>query len=379
MPADASIVILTHFENLTDPRIERTKRHKLLDIIFIAICGTLCGAEGYADIERFGRAKQSWFRRFLDLPNGIPSHDTFGRVLSLLDTDEWMASVQDWLSSLRVCLKDQGVAIDGKLLRGSFDKASEQSALNLVSAWAGELRLSLGQVAVDKDSNEITAVPKLLAMLEITGAVVTLDAMHCQKETTAAIVKKQADYVIAVKDNQRALMDTIHETFLDYGEDDYPAPQVRKHTTVERSHGREERREYFIAAAPQELLDQGKWAGLRSIGMVQRTRVIDGKETTEVHYFISSLPPKVKRFARAVREHWGIENRLHWVLDVIFAEDQSRIRRGNGPEISGSLRRLAAMILSRDTSCKSSLRGKRLQAGWNDDVLAGILAGYSHN
>jgi predicted transposase YbfD/YdcC len=379
MPAVNSFVILTHFENLTDPRIERTQRHNLLDIVFIALCATLCGADGYADIERFGKAKADWFRRFLDLPNGIPSHDTFGRVLSLLDTEEWMTSVQDWLSSLHICLKDQGVAIDGKQLRRSFDKAGEQTALNLVSAWAGELRLSLGQVAVDENSNEITAVPKLLAMLEIAGAVVTLDAMHCQKATTAAIVNKQADYVIAVKDNQRALTDTIYETFLAYGEDDYPAPQVRKWTTVERGHGREERRAYFIVPAPQALLDQRKWAGLRSIGMVQRTRIIDGKETTEVHYFISSLPPKVKRFARAVREHWGIENRLHWVLDVIFAEDDSRIRRGSGPEISGSLRRLAAMILSRDTSCKSSLRGKRLQAGWNNDVLAGILTGFSGN
>jgi predicted transposase YbfD/YdcC len=377
MLATNSIAILTHFENLTDPRIERTKRHNLLDIIFIALCATICGAEGYADIERFGQMKRGWLNRFLDLPNGIPSHDTIGRVFSLLDTDEWQASVQDWLASLNVCLQDQGVAIDGKTLRHSFDTASKTSALHLVSAWAGELRLSLGQVAVEDKSNEITAVPKLLKMLELAGAVVTLDAMHCQKETTAAIVSKQADYVIHVKDNQPSLCDFISDKFIEYGEDDYTAPQLRRFVTLDEGHGREERREYFMAPAPQELIDRNEWAGLRSIAMVQRTRTIRGKESTEVHFYITSLPPKVKRFARAVREHWGIENRLHWVLDVIFAEDDSRIRRRNGPEISGSLRRLVTMILSRDTSCKSSLRGKRLQAGWNTDVLQNILTGFS--
>jgi predicted transposase YbfD/YdcC len=377
MPAADSIVILTHFENLTDPRLERTKRHNLLDIIFMALCATICGAEGYADIERFGKTKRGWLNRFLDLPNGIPSHDTFGRVLSLLDTAEWQASVQDWLRTLNVCLKDQGVAIDGKTLRHSFDKANEQSALHLVSAWAGELRLSLGQVAVEDKSNEITAVPKLLEMLELAGAVVTLDAMHCQKETTAAIVNKQADYVIQVKDNQPGLCNLICDAFIEYGEDDYRSSELRRLLTVDNGHGRQERREYFVAPAPQELIDRNEWAGLRSIVMVQRTRTIHGKESTEVHFYISSLPPKVKRIARAIREHWGIETRLHWVLDVIFAEDDSRIRRGHGPEISGSLRRLAVMILSRDTSCKSSLRGKRLQAGWNTDVLEGILAGFS--
>lgn len=377
MPATDSIVIREHFVNLTDPRIMRSKRHELLDMVFIALCATLCGAESYADIERFGNAKRGWFNRFLDLPHGIPSHDTFGRVFAALDTDEWQACVQDWLASLKVCLKDQAVAIDGKTLRHSFNKASEQSALHLVSAWAGELRLSLGQVAVDDKSNEITAVPKLLALLELAGAVVTLDAMHCQKETTAAIVNKQADYVITVKDNQPGLHEAISRTFIDYGEDDYTAPELRRLVTVEKGHGREERREYLVAPAPQELLDREEWAGLHSIGMVVRTRTIHDQETGEVHFYISSLPPKVKRFAHAVREHWSIENRLHWVLDVIFAEDDSRIRLGSGPEISGSLRRLAAMILSRDTSCKSSLRGKRLQAGWNNDVLAAILAGFT--
>jgi predicted transposase YbfD/YdcC len=379
MPRTLSFAIFTHFEKLTDPRLKRTQAHKLLDILTIALCAAICGANAWTDVERFGLAKQAWFAKFLDLPGGIPSHDTFGRVFALLDTAEFEACLRSWLRSLHKSLKDQNVAIDGKTLRRSFDKATGRAALHSVSAWAVGLRLSLGQVAVDDKSNEITAVPKLLELLEIVGAVVTLDAMHCQTETAAAVQAKQADYVLNVKGNQPTLLECLQQVFEEYGNQDFKAPGLRVHKTTERSHGRDEQREYYVAPAPADLIESAQWAGLQSVVMVYRHRAAVGKETDEVHYYISSLPPKVKRLANAIRDHWGIENSLHWVLDVIFAEDDSRIRKGNSPETTATLRRLALSILEQDTTLKSSLRGKRLQAGWNDDLLAKILTGFSGN
>jgi predicted transposase YbfD/YdcC len=363
-----------HFAKLTDPRMERTKLHSLLDMVLIALCATICGAEGWADVERFGKMKRDWFGRFLSLENGIPSHDTFGRVFARLDTQEFQACVHNWLLNLGLRLKDQGISIDGKTLRHSFDTATGKSALHVVSAWASQLRICLGQVAVEGKSNEITAVPKLLELLELTGAVVTLDAMHCQKDTTAAIRAKKADYVITVKANQPKLHDAVQQFFLDAANRDYKG--VRIHNTTERNRGRVERREVYVAPAPAELTDSGEWVGLRSIGMIYRYRK-DGEESHAVTFFISSLPPRVKRIARHVRGHWGVENSLHWVLDVTFAEDDSRIRKDNSPEIAGAFRRLALSVLQQDTSIKSSIRGKRLQAGWNEDILEGILCGFT--
>lgn len=377
MSRTLSSAIFTHFEILTDPRIERTRAHKLLDIMTIALCATICGANAWTDVERFGLAKQGWFAKFLELPGGIPSHDTFGRVFALLDTAEFDACLRNWLRSLHKSMKGQGIAIDGKTLRHSFDKATGRAALHSVSAWAAGLRLSLGQVAVDDKSNEITAVPKLLELLEITGAVVTLDAMHCQTETAAAIQAKRADYVLNVKANQPKLFERLQRIFERYVNQDFKAQGLRVHKTTERSHGRDERREYYVAPAPKDLIESGQWVGLQSIVMAYRHREVAGKETDEVHYYISSLPPQVKRMAKAIRDHWGIENSLHWVLDVVFAEDDSRIRKGNGPETTAMLRRLALSILEQDTSLKSSLRGKRLQAGWNNNLLANILTGFS--
>jgi predicted transposase YbfD/YdcC len=379
MSRTLSSAIFTHFEKLTDPRIERTRAHKLLDIMTIALCATICGANTWTDVERFGAAKQHWFAKFLELPGGIPSHDTFGRVFAMLDTVEFDACLRNWLRLLHKSMKGQGIAIDGKTLRRSFDTATGRASLHSVSAWAVGLRLSLGQVAVDDKSNEITAVPKLLELLEIAGAVVTLDAMHCQTETAAAIRAKQADYVLNVKANQPKLFERLQQVFERYVNQDFKSPGLRVHKTIERSHGRDERREYYVAPAPKDLIEAGQWAGLQSVVMVYRHREVTGKETDEVHYYISSLPPKVKRLAEAIRDHWGIENSLHWVLDVVFAEDDSRIRKGNGPETTATLRRLALSILEQDTSLKSSLRGKRLQAGWNNDLLAKILTGFSGN
>ena len=370
------VAILTRFEDLTDPRVERSKHHLLLDMVTISLCAAICGADSWVDVEKFGIAKQLWFERFLELPNGIPSHDTFGRVFARLDTGEFLTCLQNWLRSLHLSLKEQGIAIDGKTMRGSFDAASGKSALHVVSAWASGLRLSLGQVTVDDKSNEITAVPKLLELLELSGAVVTLDAMHCQKETLAAIRAKGADYLVPVKDNQPKLHDVLLQTFLAYGEGNYQARELKRHSKTERNRGREETRIVYAAPPPAELKNHAEWLDVRSVVMIYRATRRNGKLTEETSYYISSLPPKVQKIARYIRGHWGIENSLHWTLDVIFAEDASRLRQGNGPEIASIFRKLALMVLQRDTSSRGSLRGKRLQAGWNEDFLERILCGF---
>lgn len=370
------VAIREKFSKLTDPRIERTKLHSLSDMVVIALCAAICGANSWADVERFGKAKIDWLLRFLDLPNSIPSHDTFSRVFARLDTNEFLTCLHNWLRSLGLALKEKHVAIDGKTLRRSFDKAAGKSPLHLVSAWASDLRISLGQVAVDDKSNEITAVPQLLALLELTGAVVTLDAMHCQKATTAAIRAKAADYVLIVKDNQPTLHAMIADLFLEHAEHDFKVPGMRIHKKSERSHGRNERREYYVFSAPLALRESEEWIGVKTIGMIYRRREVGDQTQEEITYFISSLPPEVKRLARLIRDHWGIENSLHWTLDVTFGEDQSRIRKGQGPEIASVFRRLALMLLERDTSEKGSIRGKRLKAGWNTDVLERILASF---
>ena len=365
-----------HFVKITDPRLDRTKRHALLDIIIVALCATLGGANGWADIERFGKAKLAFFRQFLDLPHGIPSHDTFGRVFARLDPAALLVCIQEWLAALGHAANQEVVAIDGKTLRGSFDTAAGQNPLHLVSAWATEARLVLGQVAVDAKSNEITAIPQLLALLDLRGCIVTIDAMGCQKEIAAAIRDQQADYVLTIKDNQPTLHQAVHEAFLAHADADFTDPTLRRLKKVERGHGREETREYFIAAVPTALAAAGAWKDLRSIGLVMRTREVDGDLSEEVVYYLSSLPPKVKTFAKAVRGHWGFENRLHWSLDVTFAEDQSRVRMDHGPANLGMLRRLALSMLQQDTSSKDSLRGKRLSAGWDEDRLLRILAAF---
>jgi predicted transposase YbfD/YdcC len=377
MPSPNLVELFTpFFGKLTDPRINRTKRHELLNILILAVCATLGGADGWADIERFSKEKIKFFRQFLDLPHGIPAHDTFGRVFARLDPVVLLTCIQDWLTAVRKAVDREHVAIDGKTLRGSFDAAGGVPPLHLVSAWASEARLVLGQVAVDSKSNEITAIPVLLQLLDLRGCIVSIDAMGCQKAIAADIRAQEADYVLAVKDNQPTVHDAVHAAFVAHADEDYSAPSLRRLKTVEHSHGRDETREYFIAEAPWELTRRTEWKDLRSIGMVLRTRVVDGDVAEEVVYYLSSLPPKVKTFARVVRGHWGIENRLHWSLDVTFAEDKSRVRKDHGPANLGMLRRLALSILQQDTSSKDSLRGKRLRAGWNEERLLQILTGF---
>jgi predicted transposase YbfD/YdcC len=380
MPSSSTVELFApFFVNLTDPRLERGKRHSLLDMLILAVCATLGNADGWADIERFGKAKLDFFRTFLELPNGVPSHDTFGRVFALLDPAALLACIQQWLDALGAVVAGEVVAIDGKTLRGSFDTAAGRNPLHLVSAWATEARLTLGQVAVDAKSNEITAIPLLLELLDVRDCIVTIDAMGCQKEIATAIRGRDADYVLALKDNQPSLHQAVHEAFVAYAEADFTEPSLRQLRTVESGHGREEVREYFIAEAPPAVLAGGAWKDLRSIGMVVRTRTVNGVTSEEIVYYLSSLPAKVKAFAKAVRAHWGIENRLHWSLDVTFAEDRSRVRKDHSPVNLAMLRRLVLSILKRDTSLKDSLRGKRLRAGWDEEVLLKILTGFSSN
>ncbi|HUY90369.1 MAG TPA: ISAs1 family transposase [Pirellulales bacterium] len=370
------VAVFTSFENLTDPRVERRRRHELFDLVVVALCATLAGSDNWADVERFGNERLDWLRTFLRLAGGIPSHDTFGRVFSLLDPARLVACIQQWLDDIGREI-GKHIAIDGKTLRGSFDKAAGKNPLHLVSAWACEARLTLGQVATDAKSNEITAIPLLLELLDIKGATVTIDAMGCQKEIAQKIVDREGDYLLALKDNHPKLHQAVAAEFTAALDADVPPAGLRRHVTVETSRGRQERREYFAMPAPESLPGFADWPKLATIVMAIRTVIVCGRETGEVAYFLTNLPTRVKTLAKRIRGHWSIENQLHWVLDVNFTEDASRIRKQHAPQTSAMLRRLAVSILSQDTSLKESLRGKRYRASLSTDVLERILLSFA--
>ena len=312
------------------------------------------------------------------MENGVPSHDTFGRVFSLLDPAQLVTCIQQWLDDVGREI-GKHIAIDGKTLRGSFDKAAGKSPLHLVSAWACEARLTLGQVATDAKSNEITAIPLLLELLNLKGATVTIDAMGCQKDIARTIIDGKGDYLLALKDNHPKLAEAVADEFTAALEADVPPRDMRRQVTVETNRGREERREHFALPAPKTLPGFADWANLATIVMVVRITLVNGRETGEVSYFLSSLPAKVKNLAQLIRQHWSIENQLHWVLDVTFTEDASRIRKGNGPEITSVFRRLALNVLQRDTTLKASIRGKRKLCGWNEVSFEKLIAGFSES
>lgn len=369
--------ILTHFAALPDPRRERRRLHRLLDLLAIAICAVVAGCDDWVEVAAYGRKKLDWLKTFLPLPNGIPSHDTFGRVFSRLDPHAFQRCFLRWVEAVQAATGGKLVAIDGKTLRHSFDTAAGRSALHLVSAWAGQNHLALGQRAVDGKSNEITAIPELLALLDLTGAVVTLDAMGCQKEIVSAIRDRGADYVVTVKGNQGTLYDDLSDYFIGCLDSDFAAVPYRYQRRVERGHGRHEARHYYVTEVPEALRTRDQWRDLRSVGMVYAERQVgQGEVGGETRLFISSLRPEVKAFARAVRGHWGIENGLHWVLDVAFGEDRSRVRKDHGPENLAWLRRVAVSLL-RNEPTKASIKCKRKMAGWDDEYLLSILLGNS--
>jgi predicted transposase YbfD/YdcC len=373
--ARPDLSIRTHFADLKDPRMERTRYHDLMDIVAIAICAVICGADGWLDMQAYGIAKYDWLKTFLHLPNGIPSHDTFRRVFCLLEPTAFLECFQHWIDALSEGLGIKRIAIDGKTMRRSFDKASGKAALHLVSAWATEQHLVLGQVAVDSKSNEITAIPKLLELLDVSGAMVSIDAMGCQKEIAAKIREGGGDYVLSVKDNQPNLLQDIQLCFEKGLDTDFAGMDHSYHEECYSGHGREEKHSVHTILHPEGIRDQALWQDLKAITIVFSERQEQGKEKTEeMRYYIGSREAKAKVYTQSIRSHWGIENGLHWVLDVCFNEDQSRMRTDHSPENMALLRRLALCLLKKHGR-KGSLRGKRLKSGWNNDFLVEILVG----
>ena len=364
------------FAELPDPRRDHMPLHNLWDIVAITILAVVAGADSWVEVASYGVSKLDFLKTFLELPNGIPSHDTFGRVFALLNPIALQDGFVKWVQVLAEATLGRLVAIDGKTARRSFDTAAGKGPLHMVSAWASENRLLLGQRACDSKSNEITAIPELVKTLEIAGAIVTIDAMGCQKTIAASIQEAGADYVLAVKDNQPTLHDDIRQVFSDGLDNDFADLEHHCHRTVDKGHGRVEKRVYHIVGVPEELAERhADWEGLHSIGFVYSERQEGDQEPSmETRVFISSLPPKVKAFARAVRNHWGIETSLHWVLDVSFREDDSRLHKGNGQQNMALIRRLAVSLLHKEATCKAGVSCKRKRAGWNDDYLLKVLA-----
>jgi predicted transposase YbfD/YdcC len=364
------------FANVPDPRREHLRLHNLWDIIAITILAVISGADSWVEVAKYGVSKFDFLKTFLELPNGIPAHDTFNRVFSLVKPAALQEGFVKWVQAIAEITLGCVVAIDGKTARHSYDKAAGKGPLHMVSAWASENRLLLGQQACDAKSNEITAIPELIKNLEISGAIVTIDAMGCQKEIAAVIRNADADYVLAVKDNQPTLHADIREVFAAGLDNDFAGLEHHSYCTEEQSHGRIETRVYHIVAVPADLAERHpEWQGLRSIGMVYSERQEGGKQPSiETRVFISSMSPRVKKFARAVRNHWGIETSLHWALDVDFREDDSRLHKGHGQENMGLIRRLSASLLHNEPTCKAGIACKRKCAGWDDDYLLKVLA-----
>jgi predicted transposase YbfD/YdcC len=368
--------MLDHFASLSDPRVERTRRHNLLDIIAIALCAVICGADNWVDVELFGQSKEEWLRSWLELPNGIPSHDTFGRVFARLDAAQFAQCLTEWVAAVAQAAGGQVVALDGKALRGSRDGVLGKDAILTVSAWATTSHLVLGQVQVEEGSNEITAIPRLLEILSLEGCTVTIDAIGTQTAIAEQIVDKGGDYVLAVKDNQAGLCEELEDLFATAEQFDFADVPHTYERTAEREHGRLEVRQCW-ATTDHECLAylsrSSQWRGLASVAKVVRKRRLDGHHSEETVYYISSRAAEASWILDSCRTHWGIENGLHWVLDVAFAEDHCRVRKDNGPANFAILRRLALNLLKADCTTKAGIKARRLKAGWDEAYLLSLI------
>jgi predicted transposase YbfD/YdcC len=376
--AGEKLALLDHFAELSGPRVDRGKEHPLLTIIGVALCAVLGGADDWVAVERFGVGKFDWLGRFLDLSNGIPSHDTFGRVFARLDPQQFEACFRDWVAAVTSRLPDL-VSIDGKALRGPRDGPAGLRALHLVSAWATQANLTLGLVAVADKSNEITAIPRLLEILDLEGALVSIDAIGCQKDIAAKVRQHKADYLLAVKENQERLYQDIEELFLDFAAE---GPQNYPHTFAQSSdkgHGRVEWRGVYVFEDMSGIRDRQLWRDLARVIVVLRERRVGDQLSREMHYYISSRQAGAEMFLGAVREHWGTENGCHWILDVQFSEDACRSRKGHSAENLAYLRRMVLSMLKTADGPKCGIRNRRLTAGWDTAYLEQILAAASRN
>lgn len=365
--------LIDHIRLIPDPRIEKKCRHKLVDIVAISICAILCGADDWNAIEGFGKAKEEWFKNFLELPNGIPSHDTFRRLFSILSPEAFEQFFSDWVREVAGLVKGV-VAIDGKTLRRSHDRRLGKSAIHMVSAWSVENCLVLGQVKTEEKSNEITAIPKLLKVLALEGCIVTIDAMGCQKAIAKQIIEQDGDYLLALKGNQGNLSEAVEAIFDKADKVGYKGYGVDYYETAERSRNRTEIRRHWTMECDDYLEHTKTWKGLNMIGMVESERTIDGQTSIEYRYYIGSIENNAAVFGQSVRHHWGIENSLHWRLDLGFREDESRIRKGYSAENFAVMRHVAINLLKQDRTTKLGVKNKRLKAGWDDDYLEKLLS-----
>ena len=363
------------FGDIRDPRVQGRCEYRLLEIITIAICAVVAGANSWTDIETFGKSKEAWLKQFLPLENGIPSHDTFGDVFRVIDAEAFQRSFMRWVERVFTVTEGQVIAIDGKTARRSHDKSIGKDAIHMVSAWAHHNGITLGQRKVDDKSNEITAIPELLRLLDVTGCIVTIDAIGCQKSIAQTIRDEKADYVLRVKDNQGHLYQDLDDWFAYADQVHFQNMQHDYHQTINKGHGRIEMRRCWTIADPvafEHIRHYEGWADLQTIVRIERERRLPDKVTLETAYYISSLPPKAHQLLDATRQHWAVENALHWVLDVTFREDEARIRKDNGPQNFGVLRHIALNILKQDAS-KMSLKQKRYRAALDDSFLLQLL------
>jgi len=368
--------LITHFSKITDKRKPNGIRHKLIDIIVIAICGVICGADDWVMIEYFGNAKREWFETFIELPHGIPSHDTFGKVFAMIDPKEFQASFLEWVHEIAEITSGQLIAIDGKTVRRSHDRSKGKKAIHLVSAWASRNGLVLGQVKVDDKSNEITAIPELLKMLNIHGCIISIDAIGTQKEIVSTILEQGGDYLLAVKQNQGTLYDQIDLAYrIDRDNEfkDAPYDYARK---VNKAHGRIETRACWVTSDPEYInyIDpDGRWQKLKSVAVVKATRVENEETSSQIRYFISSVDIGAAQMMKYIRQHWEVENKLHWSLDVSFREDDSRVRIGHAPENLALIRKIALNLLRLNKSKKCGAKTKRMLCAIDTNFLLEII------